>query len=144
MNAGGSCDSCWCLSFFGFLRPELSPWGYGNRCFLVPLCYLIVRRPNLEVATKRLLHHHGSLSAMFEHGSASLQLLPVVRIFLRFLGIICYNRWVLSEGHNNYFKVCCLMNSQPGRLFLTYLNLINYGSYYQKHVNQIILNHTTL
>ena len=25
MNAGGSCDWCWCLSFFGFLRPGLSP-----------------------------------------------------------------------------------------------------------------------
>ena len=42
--------------FLGFLRPDLSPWGYGNRCFLVVLCCLIVRRPNLEVATKRLLH----------------------------------------------------------------------------------------
>ena len=39
-------------SFFGFLRPGLSPWGYGNRCFLIALCCLIVRRPNLEVATK--------------------------------------------------------------------------------------------
>ena len=29
-------------------------WEY--RCFLVALCWLIVRRPNLEVATKRLLH----------------------------------------------------------------------------------------
>ena len=46
----------WCLSFFGFTRPDLSPWGYGNRCFLVALCCLIVRRPNLEVATKRLLY----------------------------------------------------------------------------------------
>ena len=34
---------CWC-------------WGYRNRCFLVALCHLIVRRLNLEVATKRLLH----------------------------------------------------------------------------------------
>ena len=42
--------------FFSFLRPDLSPGGYGNRCFLVALCRLIVRRPNLEVATKRLLH----------------------------------------------------------------------------------------
>ena len=39
--------------FFGFLRPDLSPLGYGNRCFLVGLCHLIVRRLNLEVATKR-------------------------------------------------------------------------------------------
>ena len=26
-----------------------------GRCFLVALCHLIVRRPNLEVGTKRLL-----------------------------------------------------------------------------------------
>ena len=45
--------SVWCLSFFSFLRPDLSPWGYGNRCFLVALYCLIVRRRNLEVATKR-------------------------------------------------------------------------------------------
>ena len=44
------------VAFFGFHRPDLSPWGYRNRCFLVALCCLIVRRPNLEVATKRLLH----------------------------------------------------------------------------------------
>ena len=25
MNAGGSCDKCQCLSFFGFLRPNLPP-----------------------------------------------------------------------------------------------------------------------
>ena len=29
---------------------------YKNRCFLVALCCLMVRRLNLEVATKRLLH----------------------------------------------------------------------------------------
>ena len=42
--------------FFGFLRPDLSPSAYGNKCFLVALCHLIVRRTNLEVMTKRLLH----------------------------------------------------------------------------------------
>ena len=30
--------------------------GCRNTCFLVALCCLIVRRPNLEEATKRLLH----------------------------------------------------------------------------------------
>ena len=39
-------------SFVGFLRP----WQYKNRCFLVAFCCLIVRRPNLEVATERILH----------------------------------------------------------------------------------------
>ena len=33
--------------FFGFLSPDLSPW--------VVLCHLIVSKPNLEVATERLL-----------------------------------------------------------------------------------------
>ena len=37
-------------------------------------------------------------------------------IFLRFLGVICYDRWVLNEGH--YFTDCCLVNSQPTVLFL--------------------------
>ena len=44
------------ILFFGFLRPHLSPWGYGNRCFLVALYHLMVRRSSLEVATKKLLH----------------------------------------------------------------------------------------
>ena len=42
--------------FFGLLRPDLSPWGYRNKCFLVALCCLIVRRLMLEVPTKRFLH----------------------------------------------------------------------------------------
>ena len=33
-----------------------------------------------------------SFSAMFAHGSASLQLFPVVWIFLRSLDVICYDR----------------------------------------------------
>ena len=49
-------NQCWCLSFFGFLRPDLLSWGYRNRCFLIPLLSLIVRRTNFEVATKRLIH----------------------------------------------------------------------------------------
>ena len=62
---------------------------------------------------------------MFAHGSASLQLFPVVWIFLRSLSVICYSRWVLSAGHKNDFKDLCLMNSQPTFLFLTYLNIVN-------------------
>ena len=117
--------------FFVFLRPDLLPCGYGNRCFLVEPCCLTVRTQNLEVATKRLFHQQvkiqGSFSAIFAHGIASLQLFLVMWIFLRSLGVTCYDRWVLSEGHKNYFKDWCLMNSQPTFLFLTYLNLMNYG-----------------
>ena len=35
----------------------------------------------------------------------SLQLFLMVWIFLRSLGLICYRRLVLSEGHKNYFKI---------------------------------------
>ena len=64
--------------------------------------------------------YQGSFSAMFAHGSASRQPFPVVWIFLRSLGVICYGRWILSVGHKNYFKDWCLINPY---LFLTYLNL---------------------
>ena len=67
----------------------------------------------------------------------------VVWIFLRSLYVICYDRWVLSEGHKNCLKDRCLMNSQPTFLFLTYFKLKELWPY-QKHVNQIILNHITL
>ena len=42
--------------FFGFLKPDLWSWGYKKRCFLVAMYNMIAKRPNLEVATKRLLH----------------------------------------------------------------------------------------
>ena len=45
-----------CLSFFYFLKPDMSPWRYRNWCFLVALCNMIVRRQKLEIATKRVLH----------------------------------------------------------------------------------------
>ena len=44
-----SSDAC---PFFGFFRSDLLHWGYRNRSFLVALWYLIIRRMNLEVATK--------------------------------------------------------------------------------------------
>ena len=36
---------------------------------------------------------------MFAHGKTSLQLFPVMWTFLRSLDVICYNWWVLSQGH---------------------------------------------
>ena len=50
----------------------------------------------------------------------SLEPLPVLWIFPGSLSVICYNRWILSEGHKNYFKDYCHMNSKPNFLFLTY------------------------
>ena len=57
----------------------------------------------------------------------SLNLLPVLRMFLRFLGVIYFDRWVPNEGHNIYYKDSCLMNSQLTFPFLTYFILMNYG-----------------
>ena len=83
------------LIFFGFLRPDLSPWGCRYRCFLVALHYLIVRRPNLAVATKRLLHQWGSQKLL--QGLASHQLTAYLPVFNLFL-----TRWImtiLSKGY---------------------------------------------
>ena len=60
---------------------------------------------------------------MFTNESAFPQLLLVVRMFLRSLDVICYNRWVISDGCKNYFKDWCLVILQLTFLFLTYLNL---------------------
>ena len=37
-------------------RPDISPSRYRNICFLDALWRLVVIRPNLEVATKRILY----------------------------------------------------------------------------------------
>ena len=74
----------------------------------------------------------------------ALQLFSVVQIFLMYQGVICCNRWPLSDGHKNNFKDWCLMNSQPAFLFLTYFKLNEIWRYYQKYINQIILNHNSL
>ena len=69
----------------------------------------------------------GSFSAIFAQGIAFQQLFLVKRIFQRSLHVISSDSWVLSEGHKNYFKDECLMNSQPTFLLLTYFNSMNYG-----------------
>ena len=81
---------------------------------------------------------------MFVYGSTSLQLFPVVWLFLRSLGVICYDRWVLSGDQKNYFKDWCLMNSQSTFLFFNVFKFNEFWPCHQNHVNQIILNGTTL
>ena len=52
INVGCSCDWCWCLSFFGFLRHDLSQWWYKDGCFLPVLwgnTYSFQVAPNLEI-----------------------------------------------------------------------------------------------
>ena len=69
---------------------------------------------------------------MFLHGSVSLQLFPVVWIFLRSLGVICYDRLVLGEGHKNYFRDWCLINSQPTVILFNLFKLNELWPCYQK------------
>ena len=54
---------------------------------------------------------------MFIHGSASLQLFLVVWIFLRPLGLTCYNRWVVSEVRKK------LLQGLMSHEFTTYLSI---------------------
>ena len=43
--------------------------------------------------------------------------------YFRGPSVICHDTWVLSEGHKNYLKDWCLMNSQPTFLVLTSFEL---------------------
>ena len=60
------------------------------------------------------------------------------------MGVICYNRWILSEGHEKYFKDRCVLNSQPTFSIFKLFKLNELWPYDQEHVNQIILNHNSL
>ena len=55
------------------------------------------------------------------HRSVSLQLFPVVQIFPKSLSVICYDRWVLSEGHKITLMTGYLMNSQLTFVFNLFL-----------------------
>ena len=68
----------------------------------------------------------------------------VVWIFLRSLDVIFYDRWVLSDGHEK------LLQGLVSHDLTTYLYIFNLFKlnelwpYYQKYVNQTILNRITL
>ena len=58
----------------------------------------------------------------------SRQLFPVVRISLKSLGVICYDRSVLIEVHKNYFNEWCVMDSQPTFFFNNFDNFESHNS----------------
>ena len=74
---------------------------------------------------------------MFAHGSTAISHGADIS---EVPGCICYDRWVLSEGHKKYLKDWCPLNSQPTFLFLNLFKPKDLWPYYQKHANQIILN----
>ena len=96
MSPGGSCVNVDAYPFLAFSDLTCHCEDTENRCFLDALCCLIVKRLNLEVATKRLLHQQVKIPGDFwchvAHGSVSLHLFLVVWIFLRYLGVIWYDR----------------------------------------------------
>ena len=79
-------------------------------------------------------------SAMFAHGNAFLQLFLVMWIFLRSLSVICYSRWVLRVRVTKITS--SILVSHELTAYLSIFNLSKLWPYYQKHVNQIILNYT--
>ena len=79
-------------------------------------------------------------SAMFAHGNAFLQLFLVMWIFLRSLSVICYSRWVHRVRVTKITS--SILVSHELTAYLSIFNLSKLWPYYQKHVNQIILNYT--
>ena len=79
-------------------------------------------------------------SAMFAHGNAFLQLFLVMWLFLRSLSVICYSRWVLRVRVTKITS--SILVSHELTAYLSIFNLSKLWPYYQKHVNQIILNYT--
>ena len=79
-------------------------------------------------------------SAMFAHGNAFLQLFLVMWILLRSLSVICYSRWVLRVRVTKITS--SILVSHELTAYLSIFNLSKLWPYYQKHVNQIILNYT--
>lgn len=56
--------------------------------------------------------------------------------------VICYDRWVVSEGHNS--KIGVLWTHRPPFCFWPFFKLNILWSYYHTDVNQVTLNHSIL
>ena len=123
---------------FGFLRPDLSPWGYRDRCFLVALCHLIVRRLNLEVATKRLLHQQvKTWKSVPTPNSGGVDISEILGC--HFLGQMS-SQWGPQKSLQGSV-------SHELRTYLSIFNLFKLNElwlYYRKHINQVILTRLNL
>ena len=109
---------------------------YRNSCFLNARYCVIVRRPNMEGASKMFFCQQIKTLKIFLVPYSTwkqlyLPLYLVVGILPRFLGIICNDKLVLSARHKSYFKNWCLINSLPTSNFDILLNSRKW-LYYQK------------
>ena len=80
---------------------------------------------------------------MFAHGNESLELFLVVWIFLRSLGVICYDDEFLV-GSQKLLQGLMSHELTAYRSIFNLFKLNELWPYYQNHVNQIILNRKTL
>ena len=132
----------WCLSFLAFsdLIYHLKDTGIG-------VFWLYCARPNLEVALKKLLHQQlkmlGSFSAM-----SWMEMCPYS--YFRWCGYFQFS-WVSFVTTDKFLVRAAKIISWVGfswghSLPVWFWTLFNSMKqpYYQKDVNQIILNHTTL
>ena len=99
-------------------------------CFLVPLCYLKVRGLNLEIATKKRLHHVKIVQ--YRAWKVPCSYLQCVGI-PRFLSAICYDTSVLNESQN-------LLQGLVSHGFTVYLS--HFNLFLPQY--QITLSHSTL
>ena len=128
---------------FGFLKPDLSLWGYKNRCFLVALLWLILKRHIWEKATKSFFPSAVTNTRVVLVPCRAWKCVPTASFsgmdILEVTG--CYLlKQMSSQCHKNCFKDQCLKNSHSTFPFLPLL--IQWKD--QKYINQVTLNHTAL
>ena len=93
---------------FWLSRPDLSPWGYGNRCFLVVRPPLNSEETELGSSDQEASPSDVKNTAVDLVSCRIRQCVPTSIssdvVFPRSLGVICYDRWFFSKGHKKYFK----------------------------------------
>ena len=128
--------------FFWLAQTWPVPWGYRNRCFMAPLCHLIVRRSNLEVAIMRLLHQQVKISA--------IMCIEVCRNSNFQCCGYFWGHWVPFVTTDEYslrvsqitWRIGVSWTYSLPFCFRHIFNLMKWP-FYQNNVKQISLNHTT-
>ena len=110
--------------FSGFLRLNLSPWGYGNRCFLVALCRLIVRRPNTgnrdQAASPWAGKNNGMVLLLCWARKCTPTAIPGHVDISQLPGCHFSQHMSSQWGSQKLLQSWCLMNLQSIFLILTY------------------------
>ena len=96
----------------------------------VALCHLIVRRPNLEVVIKRLLHQHVKLPGQFYCHVRAWKCVPTAISGGTDISKIpgCHLLWQMSfQGGSQKLLQGLVSHELTAFLFLTYFISMNYG-----------------